>query len=747
MSTTQASKLTARGGLGLDVLGQSVSVSADGSFLAAGAPGVTAGADLGAAYVFGPLASPSLAVTPPAAGIAGSAITPVSWSISGGISPTGTVTFTVFGPQSAPPTDCTTGGTTVGTATAAGNGTRTLSATFTPSAAGDYWWFASYGGDAGNNPAASLCGQSMPETVVTAASSSLSATAPPAGTAGVAIADSSLSASLSGGSAPTGTITFEVFGPQPAPPSDCTTGGTTVGTVTVSGDGTYMPSAGFTPSAAGDYWWFASYAGDANNNPADSGCSAAMPETVVAAASPSLSATGPGSGSVGSAIAGSSISAALSGGSAPTRTIMFKVFGPQAEPPSDCTTGGTTVGTAAVSGDGTYMPSAGFTPSAAGDYWWFATYGGDAGNNPAASACGASMAETVVAAANTSLSASAPLSGAAGSAIAGSSISSVLSGGSAPTGTITFTVFGPQPTPPSDCTTGGTTVGIATVSGNGPYTPSADFTPPRSGDYWWVASYGGDANNNPSTSACGGSMAKTVVTAAKTSTKLSASINPSRLGEPVTFTATVAGTRPSGTVNFKSDDESIVGCGARPLSASGTAACTTSSLAPGADSITALYGGDSVNAGSTSAALTQTVEGGSSTPTQPGQQGQPGQAPDNHFTVSHIRTHHDGTLTFAVKVPGPGRIDVLETSANNNLARTAIVLRPAARRFVFARAQETAEHVGTLRLRVRPNRRGRRLVHHHTHRVTLSLVVAYTPTGGRFRKQGFNGLHLPKNNH
>jgi hypothetical protein len=98
---------------------------------------------------------------------------------------------------------------------------------------------------------------------------------------------------------------------------------------------------------------------------------------------------------VGAGIAAGSISAALSGGTSPTGTITFKVFGPQASAPSTCTSGGTTVGTAAASGNGTYHPSAGFTPSTAGTYWWYASYGGDTNNAASNSTCGAGMASTV----------------------------------------------------------------------------------------------------------------------------------------------------------------------------------------------------------------------------------------------------------------------------------------------------------------------------------------------------------------
>ena len=45
--------------------------------------------------------------------------------------------------------------------------------------------------------------------------------------------------------------------------------------------------------------------------------------------------------------------------------------------------------------------------------------------------------------------------------------------------------------------------------------------------------------------------------------------------------------------------------------------------------------------------------------------------------------------------------------------------------------------------RLIPNRRGKRLVRSHTYRVTLRLWVTYAPAGGRQRKQGFYGLHLP----
>jgi hypothetical protein len=117
--------------------------------------------------------------------------------------------------------------------------------------------------------------------------------------------------------------------------------------------------------------------------------------------------------------------------------------------------------------------------------------------------------------------------------------------------------------------------------------------------------------------------------------------------------------------------------------------------------------------------------------------------PSNRFTVRRIRTFADGTITFAVTVPGPGRIDVLATAWNDNLARVAALLQPAAGRFVYARAHTTVHRNTTVRIRITPNPRGSLLVEHHTYPVVLRLWVSYTPTGGLDRGLGFYGLHLP----
>ncbi len=534
-------------------------------------------------------ASPTLTASGPASGTAGTAIagSAVSSTMVGssGTNATATITFTVFGPGTEP-TSCTSGGTTLGTATPAGDGTYTSSGTFTPTVAGDYWWYASSPGDANNNAAASACATGMSETIVAAASPTLTASGPASGTAGTAIAGSAVSSTMVGssGTNATATITFTVFGPGTEPTS-CTSGGTTLGTATPAGDGTYTSSGSFTPTLAGDYWWYASSPGDANNNAAASACATGMSETIVAAASPTLTASGPASGTAGTAIAGSAVSSTMVGssGTNATATITFTVFGPGTEPTS-CTSGGTTLGTATPAGDGTYTSSGSFTPTLAGDYWWYASSPGDANNNAAASACATGMSETIVAAASPTLTASGPASGTAGTAIAGSAVSSTMVGssGTNATATITFTVFGPG-TEPTSCTSGGTTLGTATPAGDGTYTSSGSFTPTVAGDYWWYASSPGDANNNAAASACATGMSETIVAP---STVITSSANPATYGVTVTLTATVTGSAilgaPTGTVAFTDGSYTPLTCGVGSDS-------TLTPISSSASSATCLY--------------------------------------------------------------------------------------------------------------------------------------------------------------
>src|SRR5207253_577757 len=127
-----------------------------------------------------------------------------------------------------------------------------------------------------------------------------------------------------------------------------------------------------------------------------------------------------------------------------------------------------------------------------------------------------------------------------------------------------------------------------------------------------VATYSGDAANATSSSAA---LSQTVNKLTST-TALGSSLTPSTAGTSVTFTATVSGTAPTGTVNFKDGATSITGCAAVALTGSGnirSATCATSSLGAATHSISAVYSGDATNNGSTSPIFLQVINKAPST--------------------------------------------------------------------------------------------------------------------------------------
>jgi hypothetical protein len=96
------------------------------------------------------------------------------------------------------------------------------------------------------------------------------------------------------------------------------------------------------------------------------------------------------------------------------------------------------------------------------------------------------------------------------------------------------------------------------------------------------------------------------VNPASTAVGLTSSLNPSILGQSVTFTAAVTSPAgvPTGTVAFLDGGISL---GTATLSAAGTASVTTAALSGGVHTITASYGGSANFAAATSAPLSQTV--------------------------------------------------------------------------------------------------------------------------------------------
>src|SRR5207245_1605905 len=142
-------------------------------------------------------------------------------------------------------------------------------------------WIASYSGDANNNAFATTCNEAGETSTVNKASPAMTTSATATQTAGGTIQDT---ATLSGGTSPTGTVSFSIYGPN-----DTTCGGTatSAGIATVSGNGRYSSTA-LTAYTTLFRSWIASYSGDANNNAFATTCNEAGETSTVNKASPAM---------------------------------------------------------------------------------------------------------------------------------------------------------------------------------------------------------------------------------------------------------------------------------------------------------------------------------------------------------------------------------------------------------------------------------------------------------------------------
>lgn len=174
-----------------------------------------------------------------------------------------------------------------------------------------------------------------------------------------------------------------------------------------------------------------------------------------------------------------------------------------------------------------------------------------------------------------------------------------VAGGTAPTGTVQFK---------DNATNLGASVALAGTTAT--FTTSSLSV----GTHPITAVYSGDSSNGGSSSPKLSQVVNGIAPGA-TTTSVVSSLNPSLVGQSVTFTATVNGMSPTGTVQFN-DGASVLGTG---MISAATATFPTSTLALGPHPITAIYSGDATNATSTSATLIQVVTsaGGSSSPAEP----------------------------------------------------------------------------------------------------------------------------------
>jgi uncharacterized repeat protein (TIGR01451 family) len=456
-----------------------------------------------------------------------------SATLAGGSSPTGSITFDLYGPD-----DAACSGAIAFTATVAvfGNGLYP-SGSFAPPQAGTYRWVASYSGDSSNNAAASPCNAANESVVVSQAAPTLTTQASAGVTLGNGISDS---ATLAGGVSATGTITFDLYGPDDAA---CSGAVIFTASIPVAGNGVYA-SGSFTPSQLGTYRWTASYSGDANNTTASSPCNAANESVVVSQATPTLTTQASAPTTLGGSV---SDAATLAGGANPTGTITFDLYGPD-----DAACSGAIVftDTVPVAGNGVYATGT-FTPVLAGTYRWVAGYSGDASNAAVASPCNAPNESVVVGQVIPTLTTQASASVTLGGSV---SDSATLAGGATPTGTISFNLYGPND---ASCSGAPAFADTVPVAGNGVYT-SGSFTPAQVGTYRWTAAYSGDVNNGPVTSPCNAPNESVDVNPAGVSVSATKTASPGPYvpGGTVTYTITIVNTG-AGTQQDNPGDEFI----------------------------------------------------------------------------------------------------------------------------------------------------------------------------------------------
>lgn len=207
-------------------------------------------------------AQPSISTSATASAALGESISD-SATLSGGADPTGTITFTAYGPDG-----CSSGAVFSSSVAVNGNGSYG-SGGFTPTQPGTYSWAATYSGDANNQPAASPCGAHGETSTVTGHGHGHGHPSLHAGASSATLGQSvGATASLADGSDATGTITFTAYSD-----GGCSSAAFS-STSQVNGDGSYS-SGGFTPSSAGTYNWVTAYSGDSSNDAASTACGAA----------------------------------------------------------------------------------------------------------------------------------------------------------------------------------------------------------------------------------------------------------------------------------------------------------------------------------------------------------------------------------------------------------------------------------------------------------------------------------------
>jgi hypothetical protein len=314
----------------------------------------------------------------------------------------GTVDFKVFGPVATNTPTCTALtksflGVPIGPGTSPQSAT---SGSFTPSAAGYYFWTATYNPSTLRNgvPVSTPCGDTNETLTVVSSHITTSASNPVA--LGSTASDTA-TVTLTPSSQPVlGTVDFTVYGPVATNTPTCTTTAASISGVAISGAGTgATASASFTATAAGFYFWIAKYnpAAPANGNSVSTTCGDTGETTIVVASSITTNVSPQTITFSQSAKDTATVTLTPNTQSVPG-TVDFSVYGPVATNTPTCTTVAATIAGVAISGPGTgATASASFTPTATGYYFWIAKYNpAGAANGPTATTKCGDGGETLV---------------------------------------------------------------------------------------------------------------------------------------------------------------------------------------------------------------------------------------------------------------------------------------------------------------------------------------------------------------
>ena len=550
-------------------------------------------------------------------------------TVSGGHTPSGTVTFHLYAPGD---TTCTTAVfTSSDRPLSAGSAT---SGAFSSAVVGTYEWTATYGGDTNNTSVSSVCG-AEPVAIAQAVPTIVTAATPTGGPIGTSISDT---ATVSGGHTPSGTVTFHLYAPGD---TTCTTAVFTSSDRPLSAGS--ATSGAFSSAVVGTYEWTATYGGDTNNTSVSSVCGA-EPVAIAQAVPTIVTAATPTGGPIGTSI---SDTATVSGGHTPSGTVTFHLYAPG---DTTCTTAVFTSSDRPLSAGS--ATSGAFSSAVVGTYEWTATYGGDTNNTSVSSVCGAEPV-AIAQAVPTIVTAATPTGGPIGTSI---SDTATVSGGHTPSGTVTFHLYAPGDT---TCTTAVFTSSDRPLSAGS--ATSGAFSSAVVGTYEWTATYGGDTNNTSVSSVCGAepvAIAQAVPTIVTAATPTGGPI-----GTSISDTATVSGGHtPSGTVTFHLYAPGDTTCTTavftssdRPLSAGSATSGAFSSAVVGTYEWTATYGGDTNNTsvssvcGAEPVAIAQAVPTIVTAATPTG--GPIGTSISDTATVSGGHTP-SGTVTFHLYAPG-----------------------------------------------------------------------------------------------